>query len=165
MRMFLFYVILLICGCSTPSGHYEYTRDTSKSIVSKKTYTISINDFENYYGLSIYNKSDEDIEIDWNRTSFIKNGRLDGNFMFEGIRYIDRNNQKNPTIIMSKSSSIIYIFPNNLVYFASGRFGGWSHKRIPDGENGVYLVFKQGSKEYREKLLIKRITTYVRDDK
>ena len=160
-NIFLFCLSLLLCGCSL--GHYEYIRDNSKADITKEEYSISLFDYVDSYQLIVYNKSKDDIEIDWNKTSFIRDGRIDGNFMFEGIKYIDRNNPKNPTIVMSETNQSIRIYPNNLVYFSSGRYGGWRNNDIPDGENGIYLVFTQGKKEFREKLLINRITQYVKD--
>ena len=159
-KIFLFALCFFIYGC----GHYEYTRDKSKAIIRTKDYTMFISDLETNYGLRIDNLSKYDLEIDWNKTSFIRQNTTDGGFMFEGIRYMDRNNYKNPTIILSKSSFYTNIYPNNLAYFSGGQYGsGWVNGKIPDGENGVYLVFKINAKEYREKLLIKRTTRWVRD--
>lgn len=109
------------------------------------------------YQLEINNKSKNDIEIDWNKTSFIRNGHTDGNVMCSGVPYADRYSPRNPTIVMAGTNQSIDIYPNRLVYFS----GQWHHLNIPDGENGVYLIFKIGSKEYREKLLISRKTTYL----
>ena len=162
MKKLLFCLCFLIYGCSY--GHYDYFRDHSKSAINKNGYTIEIDDNITNYTLYVNNKSKNDIEIDWNRTSFIRNGQTDGGFMFEGIKYIDRNNPKNPTIIMSGTSREMNIYPNNLAYFQHNQYGGWKNSNIPDGENGVYLVFKQGSKEFREKLLITRTTKSVTDN-
>lgn len=157
MKKILLYFCFLIYGCSY--GHYDYFRDCSKSSISKDEYTVEIDDNITNYTLYVNNKSKNDIEIDWNRTSFIRNGQTDGNF-----KYIDRNSPKKTTLITSGTSMKISIYPNNLTYFQSGQYGDWRNFNIPDGENGIYLVFKQGSKEYRERLLVTRTTKYIKDN-
>lgn len=49
-----------------------------------------------FFNINIENKSNNDIEIDWNKTSFIENQIMNGNFMYNGItRLIRRNAQMN----------------------------------------------------------------------
>lgn len=38
-----------------------------------------------FFNINIENKSNNDIEIDWNKTSFIENQIMNGNFMYNGI--------------------------------------------------------------------------------
>lgn len=107
------------------------------------------------FSLTVENKTDKDIEIDWNRTLYISNGRTSGGFMFEGVVYRDRNNPKPPDIIFAKSSFTKEIMPNNLVDFSTSQYsGGWRHEQMPTGENGVYLTIKVGGEEIKEKLTI-----------
>jgi hypothetical protein len=104
--------------------------------------------------LVIENKTDKDLEIDWNRTLFLDNGTTRGGFMFEGVVFRDRNNPKPPDIVFEKNRFSKMIWPNNLVEFTSGRYGGWSHNDLPLGTVGVYLTVRQGQNELRERLTV-----------
>ena len=106
------------------------------------------------FSLTIENRTDKNIELDWNKTLYIESGRTSGGFMFEGVVYKDRNNPKPPDIVFANSRFSKIISPNNLVNFSSGRYGGWRHTYMPAGENGVYLTIKVGDKEVNEKLTV-----------
>ncbi|MBW2078236.1 MAG: hypothetical protein JRI71_11935 [Deltaproteobacteria bacterium] len=103
------------------------------------------------FKLFIFNKTKQELELDWNRTYFIANGQTSGGFMFEGIMYKDRNNPKPPDIIFPKKLYVKAIMPNNLVEYKKG----WDHKSMGSGEYGVLLSIKVDEKEVREKMLIK----------
>lgn len=106
------------------------------------------------FWLFIENKTDKDLEIDWNKTLFLDNGTTRGSFMFEGVVFRDRNNPKPPDIVFAKSRFSKQIWPNNLVDFTSGRYGGWSHNSLPLGTVGVYLTVRQGQNEIRERMTV-----------
>lgn len=101
--------------------------------------------------LNIKNNSNKDYEIDWNKTSFIKDGRTMGTFMYEGIVYKDRNAQKANDIIFANSTFSKKIFPNNYVQFDSY---GWSHIGTGSGQQGVYLYIVDGSETIKQKILL-----------
>lgn len=125
------------------SGSYSFEDSSGKYLLSE-TYKA--------FNLYIKNKTHIDIELDWNKTLYIENGQTNGGFMFEGVIYKDRNNQKPPTIIFANSEFKKIIWPNNLVFFEPEL--GWGHKPIELGQNGVYLTIKVGEKEIKEKLLL-----------
>jgi len=110
----------------------------------------------NYVGflLTIENLTTNNIEVNWNKTLFISNGQTSGGFMFEGIVYKDRNNQKSPDVIFQKGKLSKIIWPNNLVHFESGRYGGWIHETMTTGENGIYLTVFVDAKEINEKIVM-----------
>lgn len=162
----LWVVVFLCVGCAS-STHYEFSFDESKSSVKTKYYVakIAIRSTRglypmNSYKLDITNLSDKDIEIDWNKTQFIINGQTHGGFMFEGIRYVAREDVKNPSFILNKSSFSEFIYPN---YLVSYYLKSWWNTTIPDGETGVLLTLKIGNQEVREKLFITKITKVVSD--
>ena len=107
-----------------------------------------------FFLLEIENKTDGDLELDWNKTLYILNGITSGGFMFEGIAYKDRNNSKLPDIIFAKSKFSKLIQPSSLVYFSRGRYGEWENKNMPTGENGVYLTVVVDGREIKEKITI-----------
>lgn len=111
--------------------------------------------------LFVKNKTNSDIEIDWNKTMFITRGTTSGGFMFEGIIYAQRSAPKNPDVVFSKGSFTKMIYPVNLVEYTSGKYGGWSHAGMPNGETGVYLVTKIGSQENKLKITTNLTTVQV----
>ena len=98
--------------------------------------------------IKIENKSNTDIEIDWNKTSFIENKIMNGNFMYNGIAPINRNNKRPPEIIPTECSINKNIVPTiNLI--------DWENiKVLSEGEIGIYLIYKINEIEKRIKLLI-----------
>lgn len=113
-----------------------------------------------FFNINIENKSDKDIEIDWNKTSFIDNKKMNGNFMYNGIAPINRNSERPVEIIQSECSISKKIVPSiNLI--------DWQDiNNLSEGEIGIYLVYKIDGKEKRVKLLInhKYETNEVPDD-
>lgn len=95
--------------------------------------------------LSVENKSNNDLEIDWNKTVYLMNGSSNGGFMFDGIVYLQRNAPKSPDVVLSKNRLDKIILPNNLVSFENN----WHHEELPEGENGISLVYVMNGTEKR----------------
>jgi len=104
--------------------------------------------------LSITNKADKNIEVNWNKTLYISSGQTSGGFMFDGVVYKDRNNQKPPDIVFGNGTLTKTIWPNNLVKYESGQYGGWKNEEMPIGDNGIYLSLSIDGKEISERLLV-----------
>jgi len=150
-------IILLLSGCAT-SG-YVWKSEPVMNLVGNDYFAAEISPICTSWGcesfaLRITNKTDKNLELNWNKTLYISQGQTRGGFMFEGVVYKDRNNPKSPDIIFSGSNLVKQIWPNNLVYFESGRYGGWRHISMPPGENGVYLTITIDGKEVNEKLSV-----------
>lgn len=107
----------------------------------------------NAFNLEIQNKTDKNIEINWNKTMYISNGQTSGNFMYEGVIYSERNNPRPPDFVFAKSKFSKTIYPNNLVIYWDVNLG-WRHEFMGDGENGVYLTILVEGKEIGEKITI-----------
>lgn len=112
-----------------------------------------------FFNINIENKSNNDIEIDWNKTSFIENQIMNGNFMYNGIAPINSNNKRPPEIIPAECSINKNIVPAiNLI--------NWENiKDLADGEIGIYLVYKINEVEKRTKLLINHKNKIEASDK
>ncbi|WP_456406715.1 hypothetical protein [Thiolapillus sp.] len=106
------------------------------------------------YLLTILNNTNKDIELDWNKTLYISSGKTSGGFMFEGVLYKDRNNRKPPDIIFPGQEFSKKIYPNKLVDYTSGKYGGWVHYPIPAGENGAYVTLRIGEEEINKRLIV-----------
>jgi len=152
-------VFSIFTGCAalqkyqTTSTPPERKIETEYYLATLKP-TLGWNGIPEAFSLTILNTTDQDIEIDWNKTLFINNGQTSGGFMFEGVVYKDRNNQKNPDIIFGKNIFSKTIWPNNLVSYVSGQYGGWRHTPMSPGENGVSLVIKTKDQELRENMTV-----------
>ena len=107
----------------------------------------------NGFKLTVANKSDKDIEIDWNKTLYLYKAQTHGGFMFEGIVYTDRNNPKSPDMVFANSTLTKTIYPNNRVSFG-GYPAQWSNDPLQEGENGVYLTMRCNGQEVHEKLVM-----------
>jgi hypothetical protein len=154
--LFLLSSVLLV-GCVAPPK-YVIRTDPSVMSASNDVFDASVaprcrSDGCQGFSLSIRNKTDKTIEVNWNKTLYIRQGQSAGGFMFEGIVYRDRNSPKSPDVVFGKGSFTKIIWPNTLVEFHSGRYGGWHHESMPNGENGVYLTVNIDGKEMSEKLV------------
>ncbi len=100
---------------------------------------ININFF-----IVITNKTKNDIRVIWNDSYFIDNGQANGGFMFEGIRYIDRNTPKQDWLIFPNSSASKTVVPcEKIVNFGYDRTAeqmglptGWYHAGFGEGRYG-----------------------------
>jgi predicted small lipoprotein YifL len=111
--------------------------------------------------LSIVSKTDKNIEVNWNKTLYISGGQTSGGFMFEGIVYKDRNNQKPPDVVFGNGTLTKTIWPNNLVNYVSGQYGGWVHVTMPQGDNGAYVTLSIDGKEISERLFVRLSVSQV----
>ena len=130
-----------------------YTPEVS---ANNKYFTASIEPLKSVTGgyegfiLHVNSRTNTDIEIDWNKTLFVENGVTKGTFMYDGIVYTQRNNNKAPDYIFAKSNYSKAIYPNNKVYFAKG----WHHEDFDTGRLGIVLSTTINDKIIREKLFI-----------
>jgi len=157
--------VALITGCVTT--RYVWKADPVRQSVDNEYFSANISTAScdrwgcEKFRLSVKNKTDKNIELNWNKTLYIVNGQTSGGFMFEGIVYRDRNSPKSPDIIFANGELTKGIWPNNLVGFSSGKYGGWRHGSMPRGENGVYLTVNIDGKEISEKLTLSLSRTQV----
>ena len=170
-------VVFIIQGCAS-GGYDSYSSGPRKKTTYSHTggsaenekFSVKITPKSRYsfagpseFNISIQNKTDSTLEIDWNRTLFLDNGQSRGTFMFEGIKYNDKNSQKAPDIIGPNSSFRKWIVPSANVSFSSS----WSHGRLlgysrSSGKYGVSLSVKVDGKEVRQsvELTITKSETY-----
>ncbi|NTU73939.1 hypothetical protein HGB07_07335 [Candidatus Roizmanbacteria bacterium] len=104
--------------------------------------------------LTLKNISNKDIAIVWDKTLFIDNTQTRGAFMFEGVRYIERDASKPSDLVLSGGTLTKDIYPNILVHYESGQYGGWRHGVMREGVYGVYLTTEVDGKPINEKLMI-----------
>lgn len=160
---FVIILMMFIIGCNR---HWVIKSEPPESLVSNELYSIKlIPSMQNGYSytafdLIIENKTNDDIELIWDKTHYISDGQTSGGFMFEGVVYKDRNYSKQSDIIFPKILFKKTIYPNNLVNYSKT---GWYNNYMQNGENGIYLTLKIKDKEYHEKLKTIIFADYVYD--
>lgn len=100
-----------------------------------------------FFELTLKNKTEETVEIDWNRSYYINNGRADGGLYFDGIVVAQRNNPRAPDIILPNSSFQKKLAPNNNFELSLFPLAHWSIKDFKGESHGVYVTLKSGAKE------------------
>ena len=121
-----------------------------------------INNFFVWFRLSMINKTDKNLEIDWNKTRYLHNGRNLGVFVFEGI---NPENVKNmtvpPEVVPGGSTFSKQIAPFRLVAWAPLRdqsvaigTNRINPGLIPAGESGIYLVVRQNGETLHETVTV-----------
>jgi len=167
-----FFLIGCLIGCA-PIQTKSWTSTPVMQTAANQYYEARIeplkkdHNFFEYLRLTITSKTDENLEIDWNKTRYILNGRNYGGFVFKGI---DPEQIKNltipPDIVSARQTFSKEISPFKLLAGAPIRYrsvgvneSGFSPGVIPDGENGVYLVVRSNGKEVIEKITLNIIST------
>ena len=151
-------VVIVLIGCMPKP--WVWKSDPPAQSVSNEYVNASISPIWVTYGtksflLTIVNKTDKPIELNWNKTLFINGGQTSGGFMYEGIIFAKRDEQKPNDVVFPKGTYQKEIWPNNLVNYDSGRYGaGWVHWSMNAGINGVYLTTVVDGKEINEKLIV-----------
>ena len=147
------FLSLLFVGCATKQLWIS-TPNMQEASNEYFDATISpIYTFEGYKGfiLYIHNKTSGNLEVDWNNTFYIYNGKKEGDFWFKGIAYADRKKSK-PLDLITGALFLKEIYPNNLLYFSSQYAKAWVHEAMKAGENGVYLTVRVKGKAITETL-------------
>ena len=112
------------------------------------------------FRLEINNKTRKELEIDWNKTRYLYNGRDGGIFVFMGIRPEDiKNSTIPPDIIPAEQSFSKRISPYRLLARApltrnDKNAGEISSGPIPNGENAIVLFVTQNGNAIQEKLTV-----------
>jgi len=110
--------------------------------------------FPTAFKLTLKNKTAKDLEIDWNRTSFIENGSTKGGFMFEGIAFVDRNSPKQPDFVFANGVFCKDIYPAAHVEWNTRlQRPTWTFTDLYPN-SGVSLSVKVEGKEVRQNVVI-----------
>ena len=119
------------------------------------------NNYFDGFRLKVINKTSKDLEIDWNKTRYLYNGRDIGIFVFEGIKPESiKNLTISPDIIPSGQSFTKDISPFKLLAREPLTHKGVSAGKItfgpiPNGENGIFLFIRQNGNTIKEKMAVK----------
>ena len=171
MRRLVLVLVVVMCavmvGCQAQktaptinlNAYDHYDVDTTKASFSDRDIVLSIAPNKRRSGpvigfiLAIENKSTSEAFLDWGKTYFLENGNARGGFMFEGVRFIDREASKPPLLILPGATHVIEVFPNSRVERISGV--GWINTILKDGTFGMYATVTVGNREKRMRVLTK----------
>ena len=114
------------------------------------------------FHLTVSNKSDNNLKINWNKTRYIHNGRRYGVFVFKGIKPDDIKNLSIPSDIIPAGDNFSKVIsPYKLLALAPIRDTGKGLAEsginpgiIPNGKNGILLVVSQNGKEVVEQMSV-----------
>ena len=101
--------------------------------------------------LTVRNKTDDVIVLDWNESKFIENDLVNGGFIFSGVLYSLKDEPKAPDLVTAGSTFKKYILP---LAFLKKTNQGWEHLPMKQGVNGVLLAVRVGDKLLTEKLTV-----------
>ena len=168
MKRVLFFVISLVLLTTPGQAAQLWLSDPEIQVVETSIYDAQLQPLKNAdqifvaFTITIVNKTDRDLLIDWNRSRYIHDDKGKGPFVFEGIEpAMIREETVPPDTIPPKGRLSRRIAPFRLIAFAPlGRPGvgiateGISAGKIPAGENGIFLVARQAEKDFRRKITV-----------
>lgn len=101
------------------------------------------------FRLEVKNKTEQPLEVLWDKTQYIEGDTTRGTFTFEGIRYMEKEAPKPPAIVIPSGSMTKEIIPAVSIHFQPGKYGGWRVAELPSkGDTvGVFLTVKHGERE------------------
>ena len=116
--------------------------------------------FFRIFALTVQNKGSGDIEIDWNRTRYLYEGKEAAGFVFQGITPADVSAGSIPSDVVPGGGTYFReIAPHRLIAFAPIRDksvapgeSGISAGPLPGGRNGISLALRKDGKLTRETL-------------
>jgi hypothetical protein len=124
------------------------------------------NNYFDSFRLTITNKTQKDLTIDWNKTLYLYNNKSFGRFVFAGVNKDNVHNLP-PDLVSAGSTFTKIISPLKMVAwkpFKTRQVNTPSFSRgpLPEGENGIYLIVNQDGKEIRSKITL---TIVVKTDR
>jgi hypothetical protein len=160
-------LLFVLSGC-TPMPMKTWTSSPVNQTAQNPYYEVQFeplkqnNNFFEIFRITVENKTDNNLEIDWNKTRYIFNGRARGVFVFKGINPEDIKNLTIPADTVPPGTKFSKeISPAKLVAFApirdrtdSAAKSGFSPGVIPEGENGIYLVIRTFEQEMRDNITL-----------
>jgi hypothetical protein len=100
------------------------------------------------YNLTIKNTTNDTVEVVWDKVQYVENGQTKSGVMFEGIRYMEKEAPKAPSIVIPGGTLTRELQPTNNVTYAAGRYGGWRTTPMPrGGDVGLVVTIRRNQEE------------------
>ncbi len=163
----IIFILSVFAGC-TPAPIKTWTSSPKIQTTGNQYYKVELEPvksghaFFEMFRLTVENKTDKNLKIDWNKTRYIFNDRARGVFVFKGIDPEDIQNLTIPAdTVLPGAKFSKEIAPAKLIAFAPIRDrsasvakSGFSPGVIPEGKNGIYLVIRTPEREIRVNLTL-----------
>lgn len=118
-------------------------------------------DFYNLFRLTVANKTDKDLELVWNETRYLKNGKDKGVFVYRGIGAANIKNPP-PEVIKAGETLTRDICPSVLIAYRPLRDinaplgeGGVFCGHVAAGKHGILITVRGDGGDIRERLAVK----------
>jgi hypothetical protein len=166
MKIHWMIILLLLSGCARSMSVVYYSRPetirASNDAFDAQIESLKLNNpFYVAFQLTIFNKSDKPLELDWNRTRYLHGGKDYGVFVFSGI---DPESIKmgipNEVIPAGKTFSRQIMPLKTLAYRSRKEVYKIGQSRffpsvLPNGNNTVALFMVQGTRQWKELLTVR----------
>ncbi len=76
-------------------------------------------------GLQARNRTQDVIEIDWNRTVLVDPSGRTERIIHKSVKFADRSSSSVPSIIPPGAGLEDFLYPSEGIFFESGQYGGW----------------------------------------
>jgi phospholipid-binding lipoprotein MlaA len=111
------------------------------------------------FRLVLTNKTQRELNLDWENTFYLLNGRENGRFLWKGVTWDGLKEIRGQPLVPIAAGETLtaIIFPKQLLGRASGaapRGVQYTQGALPEGENGIGLVVRQNGKVIREKMVV-----------
>ena len=162
----LLITVLVLAGCSVVT--YDYTSSPESGRLEtpllKATFTPEKDD-ANYFAwfkLEIRNLSDSSLEIDWNQTRYLMDGKNRGGFAFKGIIPATIKDGTIPNEMIAPGQTFLkqispvakFAMAERKDYSAGKEKSGIYRGILPPGENGIVLAILANGQLVRKKLVV-----------
>lgn len=159
-------IVYLLFSLAACAGVKVYTSNPEVQRVSNDYFTAQIEpqlkpgrNFFTTFRFDLTNKTNKDLNIDWENTYYLLNGRRNGRFLWEGVTWDGLKEMRSkPFIPVAPGDTFTsIIFPKNLVGRGSAMTPGgvqYIQGALPEGENGILLNVRQDGKVVRQKMAV-----------
>lgn len=155
-------LVLLLAACATEK---VWRSSPAVQSASNDYFEVQLeplkynNPFYDSFRLTVANRADQSLTIDWIRTIYMHNGKNNGRFAFKGL---DAESIKNPPpdIIPAGGRLSKMIWPIKLIGWVPFRDTGpdadlgFTLGLIPEGQNGIDLAVRLNGEEVRERITV-----------
>ena len=157
----------ILTGCAGIPGQ-GYSSNPRVQRVSSDYYEAELEpqlkegqDFFSSFRFTFTNKTSKELNIDWENTHYILNGRKYGRFLWQGITWDGLKEVQVQSLIPVSAGDTLktVIFPVRLLGRSSaggGSTGGVQYTlgALPEGANGIYLTVKQNGKVLHKEIVV-----------
>lgn len=161
-------VLLSVGACAAKPTVVGQRAEPPSQTVERESYRLVLKpmkkggNFFSSFLLTLGNKTATTIEIDWNRTRYILDGKNAGGFVFAGITPSDVKAGTIPSDAVSAGETLQReIAPARFIAFAPYRDTsitpgkkGISAGPLPDGKSGISLALQLNGREIRENVAV-----------